>query len=622
MCGLVGIASTLPVTERSWLAAGRDAMSHRGPDDKGEWWSGDGRVGLGHRRLSIVDLSQAGHQPMQESALGLTVVFNGEIYNFIELRDELIQLGYSFRSQSDTEVLLAAYDAWGKDFLQRLNGMFSFALHDSKRNTILLARDRAGEKPLFYHYDQGVLRFGSELKGLLADSSLQRRINIDALDCYMAMGYVPGSRCILQDFQKLAPAHALSFELDSGSLTEWRFWSLPESPHTSQSCQETSHTLAAELEGLLENSIKRQLVADVPVGILLSGGVDSSLITAIAARSLNKIKTFTIAFPGSGALDESVHARLIADHFGTEHTELEALPTSVDILPKLAKQFDEPMIDSSMIPTYLVSQLVRQHCTVALGGDGGDELFGGYLHYNRLLWLQRRLGIVPLKLRRVVSNAAGRYIPLGVKGRNWLQGLGVDLEGGLPLIASYFDQQSRQKLLGSGKEMQAVAEAIRELCIPADSDLLQRATRMDFNNYLPEDILVKVDRSSMLNSLEIRAPFLDREVIEFAFGKVPSVFKTSIDNRKIILKHLAARLLPAEFNMHRKQGFSIPLAAWLQKGPWRDLFYDVLLDPQCIFERGAVSELLKGQDKGRSNSERLFGLVQFELWRREYAVSL
>jgi asparagine synthase (glutamine-hydrolysing) len=446
MCGIVGIAAVASQIQRIWLTIGRDAMTHRGPDDAGEWWSADGRVGLAQRRLAIIDLSPAGHQPMHDAAGTLSIVFNGEIYNFADLRDELIAKGHGFRSHSDTEVILAAYREWGTECLARFNGMFAFALFDARQQTVFLARDRAGEKPLFYHQAGGVLRFASQLKALLADPALARRIVPAALDCYLAMGYVPGERCMLQGFNKLPPAHALLFDLQTGQAKIWRYWQLPELEATSSRPVDEA-ALLDELEALLEDAVRRQMVADVPVGVLLSGGVDSSLITAMAVRSSSQVQTFTIGFPGHGKLDETEHARLIARHFGTRHTELMAEDATADLLPRLARQFDEPMVDSSMIPTFLVSQLVRQHCTVALGGDGGDELFGGYGHYSHLQWMQKKLGPIPRPLRNGIALAAEKLLPVGVKGRNWLQGLGVDLDKGLPLIASCFDATTRGRLL-------------------------------------------------------------------------------------------------------------------------------------------------------------------------------
>lgn len=620
MCGIVGSASIDPQSNRAWLGIGRDSLIHRGPDDSGEWWSKDSRVGMAHRRLSILDLSPLGHQPMHLDARNIVIVFNGEIYNFVELRSELERYGHVFRSHSDTEVLLAAYAEWGTGCLSHLNGMFAFAIFDARHQRLFLARDRTGEKPLFYRLDNGTLFFASELKALLAHPSLPRRIDSEAMDCYLTMGFVPGDRCILFGYSKLPPAHAMTFDLDKGVAKVWRYWQLPELEPVAKPIDEIS--LLDELETLLEDAVGRQLVADVPVGVLLSGGVDSSLITAMAVRRSSQVRTFSIGFPGYGNLDETPHARLIARFFGTEHTEMVAGPTTADLLPALARQFDEPMVDSSMLPTWLVSSLVRQHCSVALGGDGGDELFGGYKHYSRLIWMQQRLAHIPSWLRRGVSVAAERWLPVGFKGRNYLQGLDMDLSHGLPLIANYFDATARRRLMRGHPAHPIVAEAICKGRVPSQQELLQRATRMDFQDYLAEDILVKVDRASMLNSLEIRAPLLDLRVIEFAFGKLPSHLKATIDERKILLKRLAARVLPPEFDLQRKQGFSIPLAEWLKAGPFRELFWDTLSSRDCLFDPATVNSLLKGQDQGRSNGERLFALVQFELWRNTYGASL
>lgn len=623
MCGIVGIVTARGNIGTDSLVRMRDSLRHRGPDDAGEWWSEEDSVGLGHRRLAIIDLSPAGHQPMQDASGELCIVFNGEIYNFADLRRELATKGHAFRSHSDTEVVLIAYREWGTDCLSRLNGMFAFALYDIRQRQLFMARDRAGEKPLFYTLVHGVLRFASELKALMADPNMSPRIDPEALDCYLAMGFVPGERCILQGVKKLPPAHALVFDLKNGQSRLWRYWQLPELVSSAAANRTGETALVDELEVLLEDAVRRQLVADVPVGVLLSGGVDSSLVTAMAMRASSSVKTFTIRFPGYAKYDETEHARLIARHFGTEHVELEAAESTVDLLPLLARQFDEPMVDSSMIPTYLVSRLIRMHCTVALGGDGGDELFGGYGHYNRLLWTQQKVGCVPQRLRVLIARAADPILPIGFKGRVWLQALETDLQDSLPLIASVLDRSTRRSLMAEQGVWPLAAEGIREQRIPKTADLLQRATRMDFENYLAEDLLVKVDRASMLNSLEVRAPLLDYRLIEFAYGKVPSHLKATATSRKVLLKKLTARLLPPEFDQHRKQGFTIPLASWLQSGSWQSFFREVLLGSgNVLFNHKVVSKLLEGQAKGRANSERLFALVMFDLWRREYQVSI
>lgn len=621
MCGIVGKAELgYAGLDDAWLHAAGTILHHRGPDGEGYWRSQDGRVELAHRRLAIIDLSAAAGQPMERDAF--CIAYNGEVYNFTELRDQLIGKGHVFRTQSDTEVLLAAWQEWGVGCLDRLNGMFAFALYDANGKALFLARDRAGEKPLFYRFAGGVLSFASELKALMADPSHPRVIDEEAFDCYLAMGFAPGDRCILSGFKKLPPAHALRFDLATGALDVWRYWRLPPpaNPESSEPLNEAS--LVDELETLLADAVRRQMTADVPVGVLLSGGIDSSIVTAMAVRAQANIKTFTIRFPGHGRLDETEHARLISRHFATEHIEFEATAPSQERLTRLARQFDEPIIDSSMIPTSLVTDLVGKHCTVAVGGDGADELFGGYSHYDRMLRMERKFSRVPLPLRKAIALGAERLLPIGAKGRNWLQALGEDLDSSVPLVASYFDAATRRQLLGRSAHSQVTAEMIFRTRARAEGDLLQRASRTDFENYLPEDILVKVDRSSMLSSLEMRAPFLDCRIIEFASGKVPSSLKATSSERKILLRRLAARLLPRQFDQTRKQGFSIPIAHWLESGPMRELFYAVLLDQGCIFDQSVVRDLLDSTARGRNNGERLFGLLLFELWRKEYRVEL
>lgn len=621
MCGILGVVSRFATKNRDWLVDGCFAMSHRGPDDAGVWWSDNGRVGFAHRRLSIIDLSSAGHQPMTTADGKFTIVFNGEIYNFSDLRAELESKGHVFQSRSDTEVILAAYREWGAESVTRLNGMFAFAIYDGMAQTLFLARDRAGEKPLYYSLNDHEIRFASEIKGLLADPVFPRQIDPKALDCYLAMGVVPGESCILRGVKKIPPAHVLVYDIVKGTVRVRRYWRLPELDE--KSCYEImdQETMVGKLESLLENAVCRQLVSDVPIGILLSGGIDSSLVTAMAVRAIGGVKTFTVRLPNDGKYDETEHARLIARYFHTEHIELDASDISPDIVSLLACQFDEPIVDSSMVPTFLVSKLVRQYCVVALGGDGGDELFGGYAHYNRLLAMHKCNLFVPAAVRMLAARWSESVLPIGFRGRNILQEFKYDLNNSLPVNAKLFDRAMRVRLLGQNI-IPSVAENFFAQRIPSVRSLLDRATRMDFENYLPEGILTKVDRASMLNSLEIRAPFLDHRIIEFAFGCVPPQFKATNTKRKILLKKLARRLLPAEFDLERKQGFSIPLGKWLNHGSWYECFHDVLLDSKCIFSKTAVIDLFNAPERRCKNSERLFSLVLFELWRQHYKVQM
>ena len=619
MCGILGIASRKEIYNSDWIESGRSELYHRGPDATGAWISSDKRVILQHQRLAVIDLHKQSNQPMEIEDGNYVIIFNGEIYNYREIRSELITFGKRFKTNSDTEVLLQAYSQWGKDCVKHLNGAFAFAIFDKIKRILFLSRDRVGEKPLFYYHGLGKIYFSSEIKALLKNPEIERKINHNALDCYLFSGYVPKDLCILKGFKKLPPAHSMVFCMRSGELEINEYWKLPDFDNSSKV---SVNNLLEELEFLLADAVKKQLVSDVPVGVLLSGGVDSSLITALSVRSADKLKTFTVRNPDDNGLDETEHARLIANYFETEHIELEASEPDVTLLTTLAKHFDEPLADSSMIPTFLVSRLVRNHCTVALGGDGGDELFGGYGHHSRLLWMEKYLKPLPYFMRKGIGRLGTRVLPVGYKGRNWLGALKINLDSGLPLIASLFDYRSRLRLVPSLKYNDQSAEQIFQLNIPESDDLLQRVTRMDFKNYLAEDILVKVDRASMANSLEMRAPILDFRLIEFAFAKVPRELKASTSNKKILLKKLTERLLPKNFDRNRKQGFSVPLNQWLIKGPSRDFFNDVLTMSSCMFDKRVTKELLDGIDRGRSNSERLFALIIMELWRQEYKVSL
>ena len=623
MCGIVGIAFNELPAERQILSRMRDSMAHRGPDDAGEWWSQDGRVAMGQRRLAIIDLSPGGHQPMLGPG-GLCIVFNGEIYNHIELREELSNKGYTFKSASDTEVILATYREWGSACLTRLNGMFAFCIYDSEKGIFFIARDRAGEKPLFYSNQTDRFVFASELKAILSDSKVPRNVDLESLDYYLTLGFVPRERCILKGVNKLPPAHALIYQFSTGTVKIWQYWTLP-APYSASTASRSTDELTLELELKLGAAVKRQLVADVPVGILLSGGIDSSLVTALAARqSTQPVRTFTISFPGNDGYNEAPYARLVANHFSTEHTELTADPASVDLLPLLAQQFDEPLGDSSLVPTYLVSKLIRQHCTVALGGDGGDELFGGYNHYSEIQKRSAARLLLPEPLFSALREAAGELLPVGLKGRGFLIGLDDDPASGLQFGTPYFDNAARRQILKNESRSFAngAPEFLRRNLIPfGNGSALQAATSGDFLTYLPDDILTKVDRASMLNSLEIRAPFLDVHVIEFAFSQLPDQLRATAVERKILLRKLATRLLPRELDLNRKQGFSIPLQSWFQ-GKWGEYMTDVLSQRDTpYFNPDGVARLLSGQRRGYANSSRLFALVMFELWRRHYKVS-
>jgi asparagine synthase (glutamine-hydrolysing) len=613
MCGIVGYAGLDPIPE-DLLEKMSATLAHRGPDDSGSWIAPDRTVGYAHRRLAILDLSPGGHQPMADDAGRIHLAFNGEIYNHLDLRAELEADGFTFRSRSDTEVVIQAYRRWGEPFVERLNGMFVLALHDADRGEVFLARDRAGEKPLFLWRSPRRVVFASELKALFAFPDFPRRLAPEAVEHYFAYGYVPRDLCILDAVVKLAPGHIACFRPETGEWHERAYWDLPESaPDPRASAEDLEH----ELERLLEDAVRRQLAtSDVPVAVLLSGGIDSSLITAMAARARTNVKTFTVTFPLHQAFDEAPYARLVARHFGTDHQELTGDEPGIDLLPRLARQFDEPIADSSMIPTYLVSALVREHATVALGGDGGDELFGGYRHYTFVQRLARVRGSVPPALRKFVGLTAAR-MPARLRGRTYLASVNRAEEAAVH-SNGYFDPAARRALLAAPSNGFRTPEELRATFGYGAHSLLQTAQRADFRSYLPDDILVKVDRASMLASVEVRAPFLDHRVIELAFGRVPDTLKADAQGgRKLLLRRLAARLLPPELDLQRKQGFALPVEGWLRgrhAGYVRDLLAEA--DPR-LFRRETVAELVNA-----GPVHQLYALVMFELWRRAYDVTL
>ncbi|HQZ39045.1 MAG TPA: asparagine synthase (glutamine-hydrolyzing) [Vicinamibacterales bacterium] len=626
MCGIVGIVSSEALPPDVPIDGMRDALAARGPDDRGTWWSEDRRVAFGHRRLSVIDLSPGAAQPMRSASGRTAIVFNGEIYNYRELRAQLEARGARFRTASDTEVILEGYEAWGDGVLPRLDGMFALALADPGRRRVLLARDRAGQKPLFLVRVGQRLLFGSEIKALLGHPDVPRRLDRESLDFYLAYGYAPAPRCLLEGFRKLRPAHAMGVSVDSLDEREWSYWQLPEAPALAdRRAASGSGARAAclnEFETRLEQAVARQMVADVPVGVLLSGGLDSSLVTAMAVRrSHGRVRTFTVTFPGHPSHDEGPHARLVASHLGTEHTELAAEGAGAEHLVELARQFDEPVADSAIVPTWLLSRLVRREVTVALGGDGSDELFGGYPHYRWLMRLARLKCVVPGPLRAALA-APASHLPVGVTGRHHLIGLAGDIGRSIAHVNMYFDRSARQALVpGLGLAGANQPEAWRGSLASAEPDLLARAMKADFQSTLPDAYLARVDRASMRWALEIRAPYLDHALVEFAMGRVPSDLKVTATERKVLPRALAARVLPPAFDRARKQGFTMPLGTWFAGG-FGDVVADVLHAERDLFDRAAVDRLLAGQRAGRANAERLFALTMLALWRREYGVGV
>jgi asparagine synthase (glutamine-hydrolysing) len=617
MCGIVGAISPEKLIDRAELQRAADAIKHRGPDAQGEWFSDDGYMALAHRRLSIIDLQPSANQPMIGHDTSAVIVFNGEIYNFLFLKQELSKAGIQFRTNSDTEVLLQAYKYWGKDCIQKLDGMFAFAILDLQRKELFLARDRSGEKPLYFIHSEKIFLFASEIKALFEFSSFNKKINFNSLEYALMFGYVPSGTSIFKNVCKLLPGEYITYQIASGKLQRQRYWRMTYSPQIES---KSEVDWINECEQLLEKSVKQQLYAHVPIGILLSGGIDSSLLTALAARSSNNLQTFTVTFPGEGKFDETKHARLIANHFSTQHHEIASDEIAPTILPKLAAQFDEPMFDSSAIPAYYVTKAVRKHCTVALGGDGADEVFGGYqsniqaLRFSKYAYLLRFTGL------KTLSEYLLNNLSEGYKGKQLLSYLSANYQHDVPIMANYFGSESISILFDKKLPTRVDSYQKRKSQIASNQSLLARCMLLDFEQYLPEDILVKMDRMSMLNSLEIRSPFLSSEVLSFS-QTIPNELKADAHSSKILLRKLAKKILPKEFDLNRKQGFSIPLKKWLHETNWNSFFKEILLDHSCILNKKFSNQLFSDHASGRSNNERLYALVMLELWRREYAIT-
>ena len=611
MCGIVGGVARNTIQETNWIQDSLELIEHRGPDGQGIWSSYDGKVVLGHRRLSIVDLNASSSQPMSKD--GYHIVFNGEIYNYDIIRRELIDLGVSFNSTGDTEVVLAAFAQWGKHSLEKFKGMFAFVIFNERENKIFAARDRAGEKPFYYFLDKEAFYFGSELKTILKAPGKELFIDKKSLTSYLSLGFVPGSQCLVEGYKKLNSGNYLTLDLNNWSCSVNEYWSLPEQDH-GKSMNDVQ--LEEKVISLLQNSIRGQLKADVSVGVLLSGGLDSSIIAALASKVSGDVKTFSIGFEEGSDFDESPYAKQVAEFLGTEHTLLRADNNLASKLPEFIKHFDEPIIDSSMFPTWLVTNLVKKHCTVALGGDGGDELFGGYNHYSRLLNISKLSRFIPSFLKKKIRSLMIASLPVGFKGRRYLVELFSNITNEIPRAATYLYEYDINRLVKCKLPKQHSRPRFTK-------DLIHDLLQLDFKEYLKEDILVKVDRMSMMNSLEMRAPFLDHELISFAFKEIPSRLKVNRGLSKILLKEIGAKLLPLDFNINRKQGFSIPIDSWMREGHLRIFFEEYVLHNQdSLFKPREVKKLVTRHDRGYNNGELLFGLTLLEMWRKEYGISM
>lgn len=624
MCGICGIVHADPArpVEADRLTAMNQALRHRGPDDQGYYLNGP--TGLGHRRLSIIDLA-TGQQPMTNEDASLWLVYNGELYNFPELRQRLQQAGHEFRTRSDSEVIVHAYEEYGPGCVEHFNGMFALALWDQRRHRLFLARDRVGIKPLYYALLPEGFLFASELKALLAHPSVSRTLDREALSQYLAYEYIPSPRSIFRDVKKLPPGHTLTYADHRMSLH--CYWDFPLE-RSEAGRERSSQACLEELQATLREAVRLELIADVPVGVLLSGGLDSSSIAAMLADlKIPDIQSFSVGFEDP-SFDEAAPARQVARQVGSRHHEITLTSRAMlDLIPGLGHLLDEPLGDSSFIPTYLLSQFTRRHVKVALGGDGGDELLGGYPTLPAHLWMEAYQRLLPASLRRRLAPAILQALPVSFnnisfdfKVRRFLEGQDLPPHHRHQFWMGAFTAAQQARLLDREEDWcaEVAAQPIVEhwQACPAQG-LLNKVSYCDLKLYLEGDILAKVDRASMANSLEVRVPLLNFRMLEFAAG-LSSHLKAGWLTTKYLLRQAMGGFLPPDIIRRRKKGFNMPVAKWLT-GPLKplaaDLFAPARLKRHGLFNPGYVQGLWQEHlERRRDHRKLLWTVLAFEMW--------
>ena len=633
MCGIAGVVDVQARSvEPSLVRRFCDVLAHRGPDDEGYYVKGP--VALGQRRLAILDLA-GGRQPMGNEDGTVWITFNGEIYNFRELRARLEGLGHRFATRSDTEAIVHAYEQYGPACVKEFRGMFAFALWDQPRQTLLLARDRVGKKPLFYTEMDGQWMFASELQALLQHPGLAREVDWSALDDYLTYGYVPAPKTIFRGVHKLPPAHWLTLRLRPGGSSGpevhvERYWQLAYEPKLTLSEEDA----ATGLLEVLKEAVRLRMIADVPLGALLSGGIDSSIVVALMSQlSGRPVKTFSIGFDDQ-EVNELPHARRVAERCGTEHHELIVRPNALEVLPTLVRHYGEPYADSSAIPSYYVAKLTREHVKVALNGDGGDECLAGYERYAGGLAADR-YGRIPAVVRRLAIEPLSRLLPASGsrrsrlrQARRFLQVAGQPASqrylrwiGYVPTTekAALYSPDFQEQLAGHRAESWLLE--MWERLTAAGLGPLDRMLALDVESYLPYDLLVKMDIATMANSLEARSPFLDHHVMEFC-ARLPASYKLRGMRLKHLLKKAGAGLLPPETLTRRKMGFGVPVGSWM-RGDLRSWMEDLLLSPRSLkrgyFQPEALRQVVDRHLDGREDrSFELWALLWLELWHQEF----
>jgi asparagine synthase (glutamine-hydrolysing) len=622
MCGIVG---KLNFNKAHFVSEGlinemTKTISHRGPDNRGIFI--EKNIGLGHSRLSIIDLSPAGHQPMCDNGEKIWIVFNGEIYNYLVLKKELEKQGIIFKSKTDTEIIIYLYKKYGIDCLKYLRGMFAFAIWDKEKKQLFLARVRVGKKPLKYYHDKNCFIFASELKAILKNSEVKKEMDCDAIDEYLTYQYVPHPKTGFKNIWKLEPAHYLMVK-ENGEIIKQRYWHLDYSQKLNLSEYEWKEKIFEKLK----ESVRMRLVSDVSLGAHLSGGIDSSLIIALMAQEQNSpIKTFSIGFK-EAKYNELPYARLVANRYKTEHYEFIVEPNAVEILPQLAYQYEEPYADSSALPTWYLSEMTRKYVTVALNGDGGDENFAGYTRYNAIK-IYQQLKFIPFKsglehLNRILYQTTGMKI--FENGSKLFQSYSQSILDFYLKIIDYFSQEDK-KLIYSEEFKQKVKNSrwhsfLEEIYIQTSNlDCLEKFLRVDFNSYLPNDLLVKIDIASMAHGLEVRSPFLDQEFLELT-AKMPVNLKMKKHNKKYLLKKIAEKHLPKECIYRSKQGFGVPLEHWF-RGRLKDYLREELLSKKFLdygFKKEGIEQFIEKHKTHRQNHAiQLWALLMLKEWFDRY----
>jgi asparagine synthase (glutamine-hydrolysing) len=625
MCGITGklnFCADEPVAFET-IARMCGVMKYRGPDDEGIFL--DANFGMGMRRLSIIDLS-SGKQPIHNEDKSVWTVFNGEIYNYLDLRSQLQCRGHKFYTQTDTEVIVHLYEEYGEGFVKHLAGMFAIALWDRRRKQLILARDRLGIKPLYYSVNSHRIIFGSEIKALLQDG-VNKDIDFQALHDYLSFNYIPGPRSIFTHIRKLPPGHILMYSRGITNITP--YWKLRYSSNPSDQKNRSEEHYCEELYELLKTTVQQHLISDVPLGIFLSGGIDSSsLVALMRSVSSQRLRTFSIGFEEQ-SYDELGYARAVARQFGTEHHELLVRPNAIELLPELVRYFDEPFADSSIIPLYWVSKLARKHVKVALSGEGGDEVFAGYETYAaykfaeiyKLLPTVLTTRIIPTIIRRLpVSH---QKVSFDYKAKRFVDGALLHPAEGHFRWKVIFTEEAKAALYGRDMNgfkdpMTLYCDAYKHCTAP---DPVMKLQHIDLQIYLPDDLLVKADRMSMANSLEVRVPFLDHRVVEFA-ASIPSWLKIRGLTKKYILKQTMARQLPTQVLKGKKRGFNVPLPIWFRH-ELRDFVHDIL-SPKRIKETGffkpeVVAALIQDHESRHADlSRNIWGLLVLMCWYEEY----